>query len=111
VSANFRIRTEINNGSGILFHMAGNFDGTSAHELVHTIMSRYRGDGVIMIHVENLQQIFPFGVDALERILTDVIVPSRHIFFVNGDQIVRGKEGIRLLQELENNRCGCVCRC
>ncbi len=99
MSANFKIVSKKINGSSLVLHLSGDFDGTSAWELIDTIMVRYNGDGEVVIHIENLRNAFPFGVSLLENLLTETVVPLQRVLFVDGKRIVRGREGIRLFPQ------------
>jgi hypothetical protein len=61
MAANFRILTRVENGSAHL-QLQGDFDGTSAHELIRTVKGC--GDAVskITIDTDGLKEIHPFGI-------------------------------------------------
>jgi hypothetical protein len=110
MSANFRIKS-VKIDSSLLLHLSGDFDGTSAWELVDAIMAQYGGSGEVVIHIENLRKAYPFGVCLLENLLTEAVVPTRRVLFVDGKRVLRGKEGIQLLspEESPGRKSGCGC--
>ncbi len=111
MSANFKIVSKKINGSSLVLHLSGDFDGTSAWKLIDTIMVRYNGNGEVVIHIENLRNAFPFGVSLLENLLTETVVPLQQVLFVDGKCIVRGREEIRLFSQEKSHRLRSRCSC
>ena len=62
MATNFRINIYRNN-SGLHLKLSGDFDGTSAHELLNVLEGQFHDISKIFIHTEYLKQIHPFGRD------------------------------------------------
>jgi hypothetical protein len=88
MASNFRISRHIDNG-GIHLRLTGDFDGTSAHELLNTIKDF--GDNInnIFIHTNGLKTIYPFGSDLFQNNLHMLSEKSRNLKFI-------GKKGQRI---------------
>ncbi len=61
MAANFKIRVYRNNGS-LHLKLSGDFDGTSAHELLNVLEYHFREHSQIIIHTNNLTQLHSFGL-------------------------------------------------
>ena len=62
--------TQINvvqNSNQIQLHMKGDFDGSVAMQLLHLLKSNYRKNKKIIIHTDDVHQIYPFGVKVFSR--------------------------------------------
>lgn len=60
MATNFRIVIH-RNSDNLHLKLAGNFDGSSACELIHTMASKSSKNGKIFVHTANLSSIHPFG--------------------------------------------------
>jgi S-adenosylmethionine:tRNA-ribosyltransferase-isomerase (queuine synthetase) len=60
MAANFEIRVLRNNGS-LHLKLSGDFDGTSAHELVNVLKNYSRERLKIFIHTDRLANVHSFG--------------------------------------------------
>lgn len=68
MAANFRILCRKNKGS-LHLNLAGDFDGSSAHELINTLEERADDVVRVFIHTNNLKTIHPFGRAVLRNML------------------------------------------
>lgn len=96
MATNFRI-TVHRNSENLHLKLAGDFDGSSAFELLGTIRSHSRHPSRIFIHTNSLKTIEPFGLDvfhthfdllkgeSIELIFTgknaDTLAPDRSSLF------------------------------
>ena len=66
MALNFRILIHENNGN-LKLKLRGNFDGSSAFELINTIKAHSGKGGKIIIHTQGLSAIHPFGVGVFQK--------------------------------------------
>ena len=66
MAANFKISVYRNNGD-LHLKLRGDFDGTSAHELLNVLKNHYRESAQILIHTKNLTQIHSFGLQIFKN--------------------------------------------
>lgn len=79
MSANFQIESR-KNRSGLYLKLRGDFDGNSAWELVNMIMRLDRG-GRIVVNVENVGEVFPFGSAVFRNLMKAKLVPVKRMVF------------------------------
>jgi len=78
MASNFNIKIG-RNADRIHLRLYGDFDGSSAHELLNLLRKICQSDNKILIHTEGLNHVHPFGLD---------------IFHTNLGAINHGAEGI-----------------
>lgn len=66
MAANFRINIYRNN-SALHLNLIGDFDGTSAHELLNVLEKHLHDISKIFIHTDYLSHIHPFGRDVFRN--------------------------------------------
>ena len=66
MASNFRIIRHRNSDS-LHLKLMGNFDGSSAYELIHVLESNNGNPGKIFIHTCSLTGIHPFGLDIIQN--------------------------------------------
>jgi hypothetical protein len=66
--------------------MCGDFDGTSAHELITAIQNHAPKSNQVYIHTGELSNIYPFGRDVFQNNLGPVKKQSEKIEFVGKHQ-------------------------
>jgi len=71
---------------GIHMKMCGDFDGTSAHELITAIQNHAPRSSQVYIHTGELSNIYPFGRDVFQNNLGPVKKQSEKIEFVGKHQ-------------------------
>ena len=96
MASNFKISTH-RNGENIHLRLAGDFDGSSAHQLLDILKKYCRKASRAFIHTNALRQIYPFGRDTLHShldILNGKCIP---LIFTgdNADQLA--PEGSKLI--------------
>jgi len=66
MALNFRMSVQRNYGS-LNLRLIGDFDGTSAYELLNVLAERCDGIGKAVIDTNGLQRVYPFGVDTFHK--------------------------------------------
>lgn len=62
MNSNFRILVH-RNSENLHLQLLGDFDGSSAHQLINTLKNYGRGTVSVFIHTSNLHHVHPFGRD------------------------------------------------
>jgi hypothetical protein len=80
VAPNFRIIAS-KNGNGLDLELIGDFDGTSAFELINVLKECPADNIKIFIHSGGLKNVFPFGKELFFKMLVPIDGrPSRFVF-------------------------------
>ena len=66
LAANFKISIYRNNGD-LHLKLSGDFDGTSAHELLNVLKNHYHESSQILIHTKNLTHLHSFGLQIFNK--------------------------------------------
>jgi hypothetical protein len=66
--------------------MCGDFDGTSAHELITAIQKHAQQSNQVFIHTEDLGNIYSFGREVFQKNLGILKKQSNKIVFVGKHQ-------------------------
>jgi hypothetical protein len=66
MAANFRILSR-RNGRTLHVKLVGDFDGSSAFELLHFIEDKSSGIAKVFIHTGGLKHVYPFGLDTFRN--------------------------------------------
>lgn len=66
MASNFRISLHQNSDT-LHVRLSGDFDGSSAHELIHTIKNHNGKPANIFIHTSRLLSVYPFGLDVFKK--------------------------------------------
>ena len=82
MAANFRVSTH-RNTENLHLKLIGDFDGTSAHELINVIEKRCNRANKVFIHTNSLKRIHPFGCSILHHHLSAIKPPSHILFMGN----------------------------
>ncbi len=102
MSANFKINSH-KNKEGLLLELRGDFDGSSAWELINMIMRMDRGRGCIVVNVENLGEVMPFGSAVFRNLMKAKLVPVKRMVFqgarkgssqISGYEVLAGEDEI-----------------
>jgi len=80
MASNFRIFVHRNSDS-LHLKLAGDFDGTSAFELLDMVKKNRQGLRKVFIHTSNLKTIHPFGVHVFEKSLSELKGCSLQLLF------------------------------
>jgi hypothetical protein len=84
MAANFKIWTN-RNRDYIHLRLYGDFDGTSAHELINHIKKYGQDASKIHIHTQSLNNVYPFGLNVFSQSRKTMSTRSRRIAF-SGDK-------------------------
>lgn len=84
MARNFKIDTH-RNGDSIHLNLMGDFDGSSAYELVELLRKKSHEKSRVFIHTDALKEIHPFGrnvflsnLDSLSDICGNVLFTGEH---------------------------------
>jgi hypothetical protein len=66
MAANFKIALH-RNSENLHLKLYGDFDGTSACELIDAVREKGFGARKIFVHTEGLGEVFPFGCELFQR--------------------------------------------
>ncbi len=88
MSANFQIESKTSNGD-LHLKPRGDFDGSSAWELLNLIHDKYNGKGRVFIDTNHLNQICSFGCNTFRCGLNFSLLPADRIFF-------KGRKGFEI---------------
>ena len=80
MASNFRILLH-RNSDNLHLKLAGDFDGSSAWELINVLKNKCRGVSNVIIHTSSLRNIHPFGLDTFQQNFIYTKGLSVHIFF------------------------------
>lgn len=85
MASNFKLASH-KNSDGIHLKMCGDFDGTSAHELITAIQKHAPKSNQVYIHTEDLGNIYSFGRDIFQNNLGVLNKQSNKLVFVGKHQ-------------------------
>jgi anti-anti-sigma regulatory factor len=88
VASNFQIYS-FKTRDSLHLKLAGDFDGTSAYELINTLAEHGKGFHEIFIDINELKLIHPFGRDVFRKNLRSSNKLYRNLVFIgkNGHEI------------------------
>ena len=81
MASNFHL-FQIPDRDSLHIYMQGEFDGTSAHELINTLRNQQRDYYEVLVDTNDLNQIHAFGIDVFQRNLYKRIKNSRNLIFI-----------------------------
>jgi len=80
MAANFRISIHRKN-EDLHLKLVGDFDGSSAFELINVLKKNWNGAYKVFIHTESLKDIYPFGRHTFQQNLSDLSGHRSRILF------------------------------
>ena len=80
MASNFRISTHRNSES-LHLKLLGDFDGSSAFELINVLKKNWNGAYRVFVHTDSLKDINSVGCDTFQHNLSDLKGHSMRIFF------------------------------
>jgi len=88
VASNFQIYS-FKTRDSLHLKLAGDFDGSSAYELINTLTEHGKGFYEIFIDINDLKSIHPFGRDVFQKNLRSSNKLYRNLVFIgkNGHEI------------------------
>jgi anti-anti-sigma regulatory factor len=87
MAKNFKVTTKANGGA-LYLSLRGDFDGTSAHELIEMLKKEGTAYPKIFIDTARMDDIHPFGVDVFQSYF-DKLKGSSSEFVFTGENAVR----------------------
>jgi anti-anti-sigma regulatory factor len=84
MASNFKIQTH-QSGENLSLKLSGEFDGTSAFELLHVLKEKGHGVQRVTIDTSSLSRVHPFGKGILVKRLSELGSDGRKLFFT-GDK-------------------------
>jgi anti-anti-sigma regulatory factor len=84
MASNFKILMH-QRGESLSLILLGDFDGTSAFELLHVLKEKGHGVQRVIIDTNNLSQVYPFGQGVLEKRLSELGTDGQKLVFT-GDK-------------------------
>lgn len=115
MSANFKIEYKQKNGD-LHVNPSGDFDGSSACELINLLSDRYDGHGKVLIDTGGLRRLCPFGCSTFQCLFRLSRVPVDRLLFKGENGRALAPEGCHVhgLDKTPHCRCNgqCAnCRC
>jgi hypothetical protein len=80
MASNFKISSH-QNGDNLHLKLTGDFDGSSAWELLNVLKKITSDVFKVIIHTNSLKSIYPFDRDTFRQNLSDINRRSFHILF------------------------------
>lgn len=65
--------------------LTGDFDGSSAYELIHALAAHRSGVDTICINARRLDTIDEFGREVIRKNLSGIDALEPHVFFIGGN--------------------------
>lgn len=104
MSANFEIRIR-EAKDNLYMELKGDFDGSSAWELVNTIMLKDKGIGKIFVNTDNVGEVIPFGSAVFESLVGTGIIPKERLLFSDKKYLGQRLSKCRLLSGNGGDHC------
>jgi len=82
----------------IRLKLYGDFDGSSACELINVLKNYRNGSNQIFIDTNNLNTIHPFGMDVFKKNLSVLDTPIEHFHWQTKGTTIHRKEGKAVLR-------------
>lgn len=113
MSANFAIEYKKSNGN-LHVRPRGDFDGSSAWELVHLLHDKYAGQGRIFVDTRALREVCPFGCNIFRCQLNPRRVPLQQLYFKGEKGFDLAPRGSRVIvgsgHQCRGDCRNCACR-
>ena len=85
MAPNFQIFT-FKTKDSLHLKLDGDFDGSSAHELINTLINHSAGLWDIFIDTNNLKTIHPFGIDVFQKNLSSIKKQLKNLIIVGANK-------------------------
>jgi anti-anti-sigma regulatory factor len=85
MASNFQIFSFKTNDS-LHLKLTGDFDGSSAHELINTLKKHGVGFHQVFIDINDLKTINPFGRDVFQKKLSSLNKQFRNLIFIGKNE-------------------------
>jgi|WetSurMetagenome_2_1015567.scaffolds.fasta_scaffold118925_4 hypothetical protein len=110
MSVHFQLGLKKSNGN---LHITpkGDFDGSSACELVNLLHDQYDGNGCVVIETDDLRDVCPFGCNTFQCKLNRNILPADRLFFKGGNALKIAPYGSKVIENRNRRRYPCMNNC
>ena len=81
MAANFHL-FHIQNRDNLHLHMHGDFDGTSAFELINLLKEQNKDYFAVFIDTNGINQLHTFGLDVFQKNLNRSVKKNRNLVFI-----------------------------
>ena len=113
MSTNFHVAFKKHNGN-LHVHPSGDFDGSSAFELIRLLGRKYDGNGDVVIDTRRLRQVLPFGCSTFQSNVKESRIPYSRLSFKGAKGYDMAPKGCRVVEASEKHECcgncpGCPC--
>ena len=89
MASNFQI-FQIHNRENLHIYMYGDFDGTSAYELIHVLKKQNKDYFTVFIDTNDINKVHSFGIDVFQKNLQLPGTKKRNLIFIGKhEQIFR----------------------
>ena len=109
MSNNCKIEFNRNRGN-LNVSLKGDFDGSSAWELIHLLHEQYDGEGYVFIDTKQLRTIRPFGGDTFRNCFNPGRLPKNRLFFKGEKGFEIAPTGCKILVVPKRRTCDGTCR-
>jgi hypothetical protein len=110
MSMNFQIKYKRQNGD-LHVNPVGDFDGSSAWELIHLLDEKYDGHGEVHIDTNRLRSVCPFGCNTFQCQFYLSRVPAQRLLLTGEKGRALAPEGSRVIVARPSHRCRCGGNC
>jgi hypothetical protein len=110
MSTNFQVAFKTHNGN-LHVHPSGDFDGSSAFQLIRLLDQKYDGKGEVVIDTRKLRNVFPFGSNTFQGNLNLSRIPKDRLSFSGEKGYDLAPEGYKVIETSQKHTCGCSGNC
>lgn len=110
MNGNFQIEFKKMNGN-LHVRPRGDFDGSSACQLLNLLHERYEGKGDVIIDTQHLREICPFGCRTFQCRLNRRCLPCDRLFFSGEKGHEIAPEGSMVYESPKKEECRCKGDC
>ena len=107
MSLTFQIESKKHDGDWHI-NPVGDFDGSSAWELINLLVDKYKGEERVLIETRNLRTVSPFGCSMFQ---CQCRIPAKRIMFKGEKGHALAPKGCRVVLESEKHTCRCNGNC
>lgn len=110
MSQDFKMVTRKENGN-LYVDVRGDFDGSSAWELIRLLEETFKGKGRVVIDTGHLQTVSPFGASTFRVRLNKETVPAVCLVFKGARATEIAIDGSRIEKKTGKETCLCNGKC